>query len=709
LDLYLDIAGGQIAGARDYQEDAFLTTYLDDHAGGDDAKSSALVVMADGMGGHAAGNIASNLVVSTFNNVFTNEFGKHDVPAILRECLEKANNALRDSIRETPALDGMGCTMVTAALTRGKLWWVSVGDSHLYLVRGGELVKKNEDHSYGGYLDRMKAQGMDIEPEPGLSRNMLMSAMTGDEVAEVDCPEAPLELKPGDRIIIASDGLDTLSEGGVLQYSSWAATPKECVDALLKAVEEAKKPRQDNTTVVVIDVVERGGGRAGAGARTKSDSVSDAVKAEETARAAESVAPPAAAHTSEPAQTEANEATVEPRAGPAADTGSAPGPAAEPRAEPPAKRGGPDIVDIALVAVVVLGIVAAGAWFMLGSQEPEPSVATEAPETVPETAGEPEAEEGLEIVESPEGGEGIEIVGEPEGGEGIEIMGEPQDEPELVVEEPAGDVEAREPEEEAELEAPEAEPSKPAATLSTGDEFRDPLAGGGDGPLMVVLPGGRFAMGSAGFSAAQDELPQHTVTVKPFAMSKHEVTFAEYERFARATGRPVPESGALDKASHPVVGVSWDDALNYTKWLSEQTGERYRLPSEAEWEYAARGGTGTIYWWGNEAGSGRAHCFDCDAGFDVRRPTQVGRFEPNPFGLYDTAGNVAEWAHDCYKPTYVGAPTDGSVWEHGECTYRVTRGGAYETPSESVRPSARQRRRPAQGYDAVGIRVVRDF
>ena len=198
MELILEIAGNQIDGARDYQEDAFLTTYLDDDEGA--SKSSALVVMADGMGGHAAGNIASNLVASTFNKFFTGNFGKENLHAVLRKSLDKANDALSEAIKETPALDGMGCTMVTGAFTKGKVNWVSVGDSHLYLLRDRELTKRNEDHSYGGYLDRMKAEGIDVEPEAGLSRNMLMSAMTGDEVAQVDCPEEGLQLLPGGSV-----------------------------------------------------------------------------------------------------------------------------------------------------------------------------------------------------------------------------------------------------------------------------------------------------------------------------------------------------------------------------------------------------------------------------------------------------------------------------------------------------------------------------
>ncbi|MDX1434275.1 MAG: SpoIIE family protein phosphatase, partial [Gammaproteobacteria bacterium] len=255
MEVTLDIAGDQINGARDYQEDAFLTTYLTEEGG--DAKSAALVVVADGMGGHAAGNIASNLVVSTFNKTFTGKYGKQDPPSVLREALKNANEGLKESIKETPALDGMGCTMVTAAFSKGKVFWISVGDSHLYLIRDRTITKKNEDHSYGGYLDRMREQGIDVEAEAGLSRNMLMSAMTGEEIAEIDCPKLGFQLLPGDRVIIASDGLDTLDEEAILKTSAWSHTPTECVSGLLRAVDDAKRPRQDNTTVVVVDVKER--------------------------------------------------------------------------------------------------------------------------------------------------------------------------------------------------------------------------------------------------------------------------------------------------------------------------------------------------------------------------------------------------------------------------------------------------------------------
>lgn len=147
----------------------------------------------------------------------------------------------------------MRCTLIEDRNLR----WVSVGDSHLYVIRDKELKKANADHSYGGFLAKMAEQGKPIEPEAGFSRNMLMSALTGDEVADIDCPETPLELQAGDRILVASDGLDTLSHGKLVSYMESTNTAMDCVDALLKGVQEAKMPRQDNTTVVVIVVGEK--------------------------------------------------------------------------------------------------------------------------------------------------------------------------------------------------------------------------------------------------------------------------------------------------------------------------------------------------------------------------------------------------------------------------------------------------------------------
>ena len=555
MELSLEISGDQIAGARDYQEDAFLTTYLDDETG--ESKSSALIVVADGMGGHAAGNIASNLVVSTFNKTFTGKFGKQDPPGVLRGALKNANDGLKESIEETPGLDGMGCTMVTSAITKGKIYWISVGDSHLYVIRDRELVKKNEDHSYGGYLDRMRSQGIDVEAEAGLSRNMLMSAMTGEEIAEVDCPNSGYQLLPGDRVIIASDGLDTLDSETILKTSAWSHTPKECVAGLLKAVDEAKRPRQDNTTIVIADVVERqpAEGRA--------------------------PAPQAAAVEVAPARAElARERDL-----PVTPTG-----------------GGHKGLIFSLILLLAAG-AGGGYVYMTGMWRdwlPTDQARTAPPPVQPEP-------EPVKVQPEPEP---VKVQPEPE-----PVKVEPQPEPKPV-------------------------PQQLPPTAVT--EFRDSLKSGGKGPAMMEIPAGSFEMGSPNHSVEVSERPKRMVDVPAFAMSKHEVTYVEYERFARATGRKKPKNPGLDKKTFPVTFVSWDDALAYTGWLSTQTGKKYRLPSEAQWEYAALADTDTTYWWGRELGSGRAHCFNCDTGLKPRAPTSVGRFSANLYGLHDTSGNVSE-------------------------------------------------------------------
>ncbi len=651
MELVFEISGDQIDGARDYQEDAFLVSYLDDDGGGD-GKSSALVIMADGMGGHAAGNIASNLVVSTFNKTFTGGFGNDSPPELLRVALAKANGALAESIRETPALDGMGCTMVTAVFTKGKVYWVSVGDSHLYLVRDRQLFKKNEDHSYGGYLDRMRAEGVDVEAEAGLSRNMLMSAMTGDEIAELDCPDEGLRLLPGDRIIVCSDGLDTLSPGVIIQTCAWSPTAKECVGALLKAVEEANKPRQDNTTVVVIDVAER---------------VAAPVAAPEAPTMLDEATTRAGGDTQEMTADEIQEAI-------------------SPRLEAVKKGGkGPLLVIAAVIALAALG---AGAYFFLaGGESPEPPpVAQGAPAPAPAIPPAPAPAPVPAPVPAPD------AVPAPV----------PAPAPDTQVPQPPAPVLPSAPP------APTLTIAPPAPESTAPTVFRDPLASGGEGPEMVMLPGGTFKMGAKAFAGNADELPRHDRTIRPFAMSKYEVTIAEYQRFAAATGRNMPDLSGLDPDTTPMVFVSWDDATAYAQWLSKETGKRYRLPSEAQWEYAARADTDTPYWWGFDVGDENAHCFDCNTGLNPRQPTRVGRFKPNPFGLFDTSGNVSEWTRDCYHRNYNGAPDDGSAWEGGDCNVRVVRGGSYANTAQSLRNEARAKRPASQGNDETGIRLVRD-
>jgi len=228
------------------------------------------------------------------------------------------------------------------------------------------------------------------------------------------------------------------------------------------------------------------------------------------------------------------------------------------------------------------------------------------------------------------------------------------------------------------------------------------------GPLLVGVPGGVFQMGYSRDTLTPEETPVHQVQIPAFYIGRYEVTFAEYDRFARATGRDRPDDEGWGRGQRPVVNISWDDAQAYVAWLSGRTGKRYRLPSEAEWEYAARAGTEGFYWWGYEIGTNNANCFDCGSQWDNRSTAPVGSFEENPFGLKDTAGNVMEWVADCYHNSYHGAPIDGSAWTSGVCSERVARGGAYNKPARSMHVSRRSGFSPDTRLGFIGFRVVRE-
>ena len=181
----------------------------------------------------------------------------------------------------------------------------------------------------------------------------------------------------------------------------------------------------------------------------------------------------------------------------------------------------------------------------------------------------------------------------------------------------------------------------PKEITAPGKVFRDRLKSGGEGPEMVVVPVGSFQMGQGG--AEKDEVPVRSVRIqKSFAIGRYEVTFDEYDQFVKAKNLEFPSDEGWGRGRRPVINVSWYEAVEYAKWLSEQTGKRYRLPTEAEREYAARGGKQTSYWWGNDFLEGMANCKDCGSQWD-KKTAPVGSFKPNPFGLYDTAGNVWEW------------------------------------------------------------------
>jgi len=250
-------------------------------------------------------------------------------------------------------------------------------------------------------------------------------------------------------------------------------------------------------------------------------------------------------------------------------------------------------------------------------------------------------------------------------------------------------------------------PPKPRGPV-TGTRIQDRLADGGNGPELVYIRGGTFQMGSRINQLASEEQPVHEVKLNSYSIGRYEVTFRDYEQFAAATERPLPDDLGWGQGSRPVINVSWNDARAYTEWLSEQTGRRYRLPTEAEWEYAAAAGTDTPYWWGFELGSGNANCFNCGSDWDAASTAPVGRFKANPFGLHNTAGNVMEWVADCYHSSYDGAPMDGSSWQEPTCRERVVRGGAFNKPGESLRVTRRGRHEEDARLLVLGFRVVRD-
>ena len=229
---------------------------------------------------------------------------------------------------------------------------------------------------------------------------------------------------------------------------------------------------------------------------------------------------------------------------------------------------------------------------------------------------------------------------------------------------------------------------------------------------MVVIPAGTFQMGCVSEHACDDlEIPVHPVhpvTIsQPFALSRHEVTFDEYDRFAAATGRSRPDDAGWGRGTRPVINVSWDDAQAYVSWLSSETGARYRLPSEAEWEYAARAGTTTAYWWGNEIGSNHANCDGCGSQWDDEMTAPVGSFGANAWGLHDMHGNVSEWVEDCWHETYAGAPADGSAWTAGgDCGVRVSRGGSRINSPRNIRAASRGGGSARGGFSFYGFRVA---
>lgn len=262
----------------------------------------------------------------------------------------------------------------------------------------------------------------------------------------------------------------------------------------------------------------------------------------------------------------------------------------------------------------------------------------------------------------------------------------------------------------ADINATEPLPREKSQLQENFNIFQDALQDGSYGPEMISLPAGQFQMGDLNNQGDDNEKPIQTIIFShSFALSRYEVTFEEYDHFADITKRKRPEDEGWGRGLQPVINVSWQDANAYVKWLAANTGQAYRLPSEAEWEYAARSGTSSAYWWGNELSTERAVCDGCGSRWDAKQPAPVGALAANPWGLHDLNGNVDEWVQDCYSDTYTGHPTNGGARADSNCTYRAMRGGSWFDIGRVVRSASRYRHPPDASRNTWGFRVALDL
>jgi formylglycine-generating enzyme required for sulfatase activity/class 3 adenylate cyclase len=220
-------------------------------------------------------------------------------------------------------------------------------------------------------------------------------------------------------------------------------------------------------------------------------------------------------------------------------------------------------------------------------------------------------------------------------------------------------------------------------------------------PEMIAIKGGVFHMGSG---EDHTEQPIHAVTVGPFEIAKYVITLRQWRDCVHAKACSYAPEGDDDA---PLSNVSWNDAQQYVKWLSSVTHHQYRLPTEAEWEFAVRGGTDTRYWWGNAMKAGLANCKGCDPIGGAVKPTKIGTRPPNQFGLYDIDSGITEWVQDCWYPDYRGAPADGSPRQTQDCRDRVIRGGAWNNDASYMRSASRDNYDASVRYPTHGFRVAR--
>ncbi len=235
------------------------------------------------------------------------------------------------------------------------------------------------------------------------------------------------------------------------------------------------------------------------------------------------------------------------------------------------------------------------------------------------------------------------------------------------------------------------------------------------GMTLVKIPGGSFNMGDLNRGGSSDEKPAHPVKVKSFNLMKHEVTFAQFDIYVEQTDAEKPKDEGWGRGNRPVINVNWTEASDYASWLSEITGTRFRLPSEAEWEYAARAGSETKYPWGGsglreKANYGKDICCNGQASGPDKwvNSSPVGSFPANQFGINDMHGNVWEWVQDCWNDSYNGAPNDGSAWLSGDCKRHLLRGGSWSSVPDYLRSANRDGNQTVKRNNSLGFRLVQE-
>ncbi len=241
-----------------------------------------------------------------------------------------------------------------------------------------------------------------------------------------------------------------------------------------------------------------------------------------------------------------------------------------------------------------------------------------------------------------------------------------------------------------------------AAGEQVGDVFKDC----DNCPEMVVIPAGSYTMGDA--KGKKNQKPAHKVTIKgPLAVGRYEVTWDEFEAcLADGACKRDPDDHKWGRGNRPVVNVSWNDTMDFVAFIAKKTGRPYRLLSEAEWEYAARAGSTTGYWWGNKLKKKYANCRKCGTKWSGKKSAPVGSFKPNKWGIYDMHANIWEWVSDCWNKTHAGAPADGSPRTDGDCGRRSVRGGSwYYFPQLAKSPSRDSHPQQLWSYN-IGIRMA---